>query len=71
MTFDVVVIQLLSSSVNKIFNPFLDVTLETATYSWPCEKTGWGRYIPTFCSDCPWLLFIVIANDTEIGNCLR
>lgn len=38
-TFDVVLMQLLSSS--------------------------------TFFSDCPWLLIMVIANDTKIGNCLR
>ena len=60
-----------SSSVINIFSPSLDVTLETVTYNCLWENTGVGRYTPTCLSDCPWLLLIVIANDTVKGNCLR
>ena len=53
----------------NIFKPFFDVTLEIATYSCPCEKTGLGRKSPTSDNDCPWLLFIVIVKATAKGNC--
>ena len=33
-------------------------------------KTGCGKNRPTLFKDWPWLLFIVIAKETEIGNCL-
>ena len=59
-----------SSSKISIFNPFLVVTLDTATYNCPCVNTGWGRYNPTFDNDCSRLLFIVIAKHNDIGNCL-
>ena len=55
----------------NIFSPSLDVTLEIATCNCQWENTGVGRYTPTCLSDCPWLLLIVIANDTVKGNCLR
>ena len=51
------------------FSQFLLVTLEIATYNCPWLKTSFGKYTPTCFNDCPWLLFIVIAKHTEIGNC--
>jgi len=50
------------------FRPFLLVTLDIATYNCPWLKTGFGRYTPTCFKDWPWLLLIVIAKHTEIGN---
>ena len=67
-----VVLSLFPSSLSiNIFNPFLSLTLDKATYNWPWLKTGFGRYKPTFENDCPWLLFMVIAKQTITGNCLR
>ena len=51
------------------FSTFLLVTLDTAMYNCPWLKIGFGKYTPTCCNDCPWLLFIIIAKHTEIGNC--
>lgn len=34
-----------------------------------CENGTCGKYKPTFKSDWPWLLLIVMANETEIGYC--
>jgi len=68
---DVTLVSSPSSSVINIFSPSLDVTLETTTYNWPWENTGVGRYTPTCLSDYPWLLLIVIANDTVKRNCFR
>lgn len=60
-----------SLSTIKIFNLFLEVTSEIATYSCPCQKTGLSRNKPTSESNwSPWLLLIVIANATTIGSCL-
>ena len=59
----------ISSLMMRNFRPFLLVTLDTATYNCPWLKTGFGKYTPTCCNDCPWLLFIVIAKHTEVGNC--
>jgi hypothetical protein len=59
--FRVLVLQLPESSSIRIKRPFCDVTLDIATYSCPCVKTGFFRYTPTFESVCPWLLLIVIA----------
>jgi len=42
--FEVLLMQTPSSSISKIFRPFLAVTLDIATFSWQCEKTGCGRY---------------------------
>jgi hypothetical protein len=70
-TFIVLSIQTPPSSSSKIFRPFIDVTLDIATYSWPCDKTGCGRYTVTCFRDFPWLLLMVIANHTDIENCLR
>ena len=58
-----------SSLMMRNFRPFLLVTLDTATYNFPWLKKGFGKYTPTCFNDCPWLLFIVIAKHTEIGNC--
>lgn len=45
---------IVSLSAFKIFSPFLFVTLERATYTWPCVNTCFGRHRP---NDWPWLLF--------------
>ena len=58
-----------SSSKISIFNPFLVVTLDTATYNCPCVKTGSFKYRPILNRVCPWLLFIVIAKHKVRGNC--
>ena len=68
-TFVVMFDKLPSGSQTTTFKPLLLLTRETVTYSWSCVNTGRGWYIPTFDSDCPWLLFIVIANDTDKGYC--
>ena len=57
---------LLSSSSIITSSPSLFVTLEKATYNCPCVKTCLGRYSPTLFRDCPWLLLIVIAKQTNI-----
>ena len=41
---------------------------DNATYNWPCENTGFGRYTPTCSIVCPCDLLIVIANATWTGN---
>ena len=68
-TFVVVLERLPSSSQTTTFNPRLLFTLERATYSCPCVNTGRGKYKPTLESDCPWLLLIVMAKETDIGYC--
>jgi len=60
-----------SSSVISIFIPLLDVTREIATYSWRWENMNCARYTPTCLSDYPWLLLMVIAKHTDMGNCLH
>src|SRR5271154_784899 len=59
----------LSSSFNSTFNLSPDVHRESPTYNCPCENTGVLKYNPTCVSDCPWLLFTVIANASRSGNC--
>jgi len=49
----------------------IDIPLESATYNWPCEKTCWGKYKPTFWIVWPWALFIVIAKQRRTGNYFR
>ena len=44
-------------------------TLENATYSCPCVKTGSGRYIPTLSKVWPCDLLIVMAKARLRGNC--
>ena len=58
----------LSSLFINIFSPSLDVTLDTTTYSCPCEKEDVGRNNPTCRNDCSRLLLIVMANETAKGN---
>jgi len=64
-------ISLPCSSINNIFNPFLEVTPNIATYNWPWENTDYGRYTPTWLRDYPWLLLMVMANKTNNKNCRR
>ena len=45
-------------------------TRDNATYSWPCEKTGFYKSTPILDKVCPCDLFIVLANAGLIGNCL-
>lgn len=58
------------SSRSRIFRPSCYRTRDIATYSWPCVKTGCGRYNPTWSKLWPWLLLMVIAKDRITGNCL-
>ena len=44
-------------------------TLDSATYSWPCENTGSFKKTPTFAKVAPCALLMVIANADRIGNC--
>ena len=45
-------------------------TRDNATYSCPCEKTGFDKLTPILDKVCPFDLFIVIANAGLIENCL-
>jgi hypothetical protein len=67
----VLVLNLYFSSWIKIETLEILETRDNATYSWPCEKTGCGKYIPTNFIVCPCALFMVIANAGRIGNCRR
>ena len=49
----------------------LAVALDSATYNWPCENTGFGKYTPTLGIVCPCDLLTVIAKLSRIGNCFR
>jgi hypothetical protein len=44
------------------------VTHEIATYSWPWDKTGDGKYTPMLFSVWPWILMTVIANAIRTWN---
>jgi hypothetical protein len=50
-----------------IWIPSLLLTRDSATYSWPCEKTGLGKYQPIFSRVCPRALLILIAKAGYIG----
>ena len=56
---------------NRIFTFEAEVHLDIATYNWPWVKTGVLRSTPTYLTDCPWDLLIVIAKANLTGNCLR
>ena len=56
---------------SNTFKWLRDVQWESATYSWPCEKTAVCRSKPTCLIDWPCDLFIVIANASWTGNCLQ
>jgi len=43
-------------------------TLEHATYSCPCEKHGFCRWIPAVFRDCPCALLLEIVNARRTGN---
>ena len=58
-------------SGSNTFMQLADAQWESATYSWPCEKTAVCRYKPTFLTDLPCDLFMVIANASWTGNCLQ
>jgi hypothetical protein len=47
----------------------LAVALDNATYNWPWENTGSGKYTPTLGIVCPCALLIVMAKLSLIGNC--
>lgn len=49
----------------------LEVTLERATYSWPCEKQSTLKSKPATLKVWPWDLLMVIAKDVFTGNCKR
>ena len=55
----------------KILMFNLVVALDSATYNWPCENIGSGKYTPTLGIVCPCDLFTVIAKLSRIGNCFR
>ena len=61
-TLIVVFFGLPSLSWIRICSPFLLCTRESATYNWPWENTGFGKYNPTCAKDYPWDLLMVIAN---------
>ena len=50
---------------------FFEVHRDNATYNCPCVKTGVRKFTPTYFSDCPCDLFIVIAKASLTGNCLH
>ena len=45
-----------------------ELTLDKATYNWPCENTGSSKYKPTFFKVWPWYLFIVMQKANLTGN---
>jgi hypothetical protein len=45
-------------------------TLEHATYSCPCEKHVFYRWVPAICRNCPCALLMDIANARRTGNCI-
>ena len=45
-----------------------EVQQERATYNCPWEKTGVWKSNPTFATDCPWDLLMVIAKASQTGN---
>ena len=47
----------------------LAVALDSATYNWPCENTGSGKYTSTLGIVCPYALLTVITKLNRIGNC--
>ena len=49
----------------------LVVALDSATYNWPCENIGSGKYTPTLGIVCPCASLTVIAKLNRIGNCFR
>ena len=49
----------------------LAVALDSATYNWPCENTGFDKYTPTLGIVCPCDLLTVIAKLSRIGNYFR
>ena len=49
----------------------LAIALDSATYNWPCENTGSGKYTLTLGIVCPCDLLTVIAKLSRIGNCFR
>ena len=48
-----------------------EVTREIATYNCPCVNTAFLRSNPTWSTDCPCDLLMVIAKQTLTGNCRR
>lgn len=56
--------------MNQKFVSSLVLTRDFVTYSWQWLKTFFGRYNPTLSNDCPWDLFIGVAKEIIIRNCL-
>lgn len=57
-------------SVINIFDPFLDATLDTVTYSCPCENTDVGRYNPTWRKYKQSLIFFLFLNCMAIEKAI-
>ena len=55
----------------KILMFDLDVALDSATYNWPCENTGSGKYTLMLGIVSPYALLTVIAKLSLIGNCFH
>ena len=55
----------------KILMFNLAVALDSATYNWSCENTGFGKYTPMLGIVCPCALLTVIAKLSQIWNCFR
>ena len=53
----------------RILILILDVALDIATYNWPWENMGAGRYTPTFGVVWPYDLLTIMAKLSLIGNC--
>ena len=60
-----------AAGTTKILMFDLAVALDSATYNWPCENTGSGKYTPTLGIVCPCALLTIIAKLSRIGNCFR
>ena len=63
-----IVLEPFSCSGNKTLIRDSEVQCERATYNYPWEKTEVCRSKPTFATDWPWDLLMVIANASRTGN---
>ena len=58
-----------TAEMTRIFMFDRAVALDRATYSWPWENTGSGKYTPTLGIVWPYALLTVIAKLSRTGNC--